>query len=224
MLQVNSEEIVKFCFKRIEDKWGQKHVSENQTNQMLDTAENNELEYLNEKKLKPELASVGMRGSPPPRWPLLSLLQEKKPEVPNHEVDKQEINEQNLSLNFANFCEIDKTQMNKVFKGLDGMCNDQRLHCFIRSPANSNGNEWFFAYTDTNFSLGSPSHSGTTGHFIHSDNTKNSTEFFPRSEIILDHRICNQITAKSSRSQPEYSMGIELDGTRTIFRGVLIFL
>ena len=26
------------------------------------------------------------------------------------------------------------------------MSHDQRLHCFIRTPANENGKEWFFAY------------------------------------------------------------------------------
>ena len=110
---------------------------------MLD-AENNELECL-EGEPKPEVASQEIQ-------PLRAQVATCK--VPP--------NKQKFRLNFTNFCEIDKTQMNKVFNGLDGMSHDQRLHCFIRSPANANGNEWFFEYTNT------------------------KTEFVPRSETIVD--------------------------------------
>ena len=122
MLQVNSEAIVKFCFKKIEEKWGENCVSENLI-QMLDTENNGSLEY---------------------------LKNEKESEVSSKEIRpfrvQEPVNEQNFCINFTNFCEIDKMQMNKVYKKLDGMSHDQRLHCFIRTPANENGKEWFFAY------------------------------------------------------------------------------
>ena len=66
---------------------------------------------------------------------------------PNALVRAQEpTNNLGFSLNRTNFCEIDKTQMNKVFEGLAGVSQNQRLHCFIRSPINANSKEWFFAH------------------------------------------------------------------------------
>ena len=144
MLQVNSDAIVRFCFQKIEEKWGENCVSENQI-QMLD-AENNELECL-EGEPKPEVASQEIQ-------PLGA--QENLP-----------FNEHNFSLNFTNFCEIDKTQMNKVFKIFDGLSHDKRLNCFIRSPANVYGNECYFSYVGTGI-------------------TK-TVELFTRSDKIIDH-------------------------------------
>ena len=140
MLHFNSEAIVKFCSQKIEEKLGENCISESQI-QMLD-ADNNEVECV-EEETKPEVAS-----------------QEIQP------LGAQEpFNEHNFSLSFTNLCEIDKTQMNKVFKGLDGLSHDKRLHCFIRSPANADGNEWFFAYT----------------------NSTKTVELFSRSDQSIDH-------------------------------------
>ena len=59
--------------------------------------------------------------------------------------------------------DVEKIQLNKIFSSLDELTFNQKVHCFIRSPANSNANEWFFSYTS-------------------GEKSTNSIEFFSRSK------------------------------------------
>ena len=121
ILQVNSDAIVRFCIKRIEERWGDNCVSEHLI-QKLD-AESNDFERLRNKTNPVSSSQV-----------IQPLRAQEKPK------------EHTFSLTFTDFCEIDKTQMNRLLKGLDEMSHDRRLDCFIRSPPNVNAKEWLFDY------------------------------------------------------------------------------
>ena len=145
--QVNSEAIVRFCFAKMREKWGENCVADQI--KMLN-AETDQLGFFNKEKMS-EVVSQEIQSSETPG----------QLKLPN-------------SIYFNYFCGIDKIQMNKVFKGLEGISHDNSLHCFIRSPANSNGKERFFATNSDKIT------------------TKSSTEFFLRSDKILDHKSVDQ--------------------------------
>ena len=75
MLQLNSEAIVKFCFKKIEDKWGENCVSESQI-QMLNVG-NNEPEGLENTHIRAEVSSRGEveLSEAPMQWPNVQCVQ-----------------------------------------------------------------------------------------------------------------------------------------------------
>ena len=158
----------------------------------------------------------------------------------------ERFNEHHFSLNFSHFYEIEKTQMNKVFKGLDGLSQDRRLHCFIKSPANADSNEWFFAYASTDNTKTLQllarsgeiieSHTGDHKHLsLNTDVTSNTTNVYNLLKVhyinqdLLNTTMLKDMLALANfekSSIPSYFQMLgELSAkVSTIYRGISIYL
>ena len=122
--------------------------------------------------------------------------------------------------------DVDKLQLNKIFSSFDKLSFDKEVHCFIRSLANPDADEWFFEWNDSNNSMNLFSRS--KGDSQDQLTFKLLSDYYDNNEIInnvmLRYMLQQANPGNTNDSSHTEMLTYLTNKVNAVYRGLTIFL